>query len=107
MRGKASLNEEQTHFVVILREHTTPLSISQHPSRCCCHNSLCHHGSTAGTMAPFPYLPLLAIMASVVSLTVAQVNVFVYAGFMMEHLGAVNDKDKSGKNWRRPTDQDL
>ena len=58
-------------------------------------------------MGSFPYLPLLAIMASVVSLIVAQVNVFVYAGFMVEHLGAVDDKDKSGKNWRRPTDLDV
>lgn len=47
-------------------------------------------------MAPFPYVAMLAIMASLVSSMVVQMSVFAYAGYMVEHLGVVDDKDESG-----------
>ena len=50
----------------------------------------------AEIMAPFPYLPMLAIMASLVSSMVVQMSVFTYAGYMVEHLGVVDDKDEAG-----------
>lgn len=49
-------------------------------------------------MAPFPYLPMVAIMTTLVTDSVAQMNVIAYAGFMVEDLGVVDDKDKAGKN---------
>ena len=49
-------------------------------------------------MAPFPYLPMLAIMASLVSQVVVQMSVYAYAAFMVEHLGVVNDGDKAGRS---------
>ena len=49
-------------------------------------------------MAPFPYLPMLAIMASLVSQEVVQMSVYAYAAFMVEHLGVVNDSDESGRS---------
>ena len=49
-------------------------------------------------MAPFPYLPMLAIMASLVSQVVVQMSVYAYAAFMVEHLGVVNDSDKAGRS---------
>ena len=52
-------------------------------------------------MAPFPYLPLAAILASLVSNLVVQMSVFSYAGFMVEYLGVVDDKDKAGELERR------
>ena len=48
-------------------------------------------------MAPFPYLPMAAIMAALVSQQVVQMSIFSYAGFMVEYLGAVDDKDKAGE----------
>ena len=47
-------------------------------------------------MAPFPYLPMLAIMASLVSSMVVQMSVFAYAGYMVEHLGVVDNTDEAG-----------
>eukprot|EP00904_Undaria_pinnatifida_P008634 jgi/Undpi1/4900/HiC_scaffold_19.g08252.m1 len=47
-------------------------------------------------MAPFPYLPMMAIMASLVSSMVVQMSVYAYAGYMVEHLGVVDDKDEAG-----------
>lgn len=48
-------------------------------------------------MAPFPYVPIAVIVASLVSDQVIQMSVFSYAGFMVEDLGAVDDKDKAGE----------
>lgn len=48
-------------------------------------------------MAPFPYLPMASIISSLVSEKIIQMSVFAYAGFMVEHLGVVNDKDKAGE----------
>lgn len=48
-------------------------------------------------MAPFPYMAMLAIMASLVSYLLVQMSVFSYAGYMVEYLGVVDDKDKSGE----------
>eukprot|EP00904_Undaria_pinnatifida_P000576 jgi/Undpi1/10519/HiC_scaffold_29.g12969.m1 len=50
----------------------------------------------SANMAPFPYMPMLAIMISLVSYLVVQISVFAYAGYMVEHLGVVDDKDKAG-----------
>eukprot|EP00904_Undaria_pinnatifida_P003321 jgi/Undpi1/12990/HiC_scaffold_7.g02654.m1 len=47
-------------------------------------------------MAPFPYLPMTAIMVGLVSQQVVQMSIFSYAGFMVEFLGAVDDTDKAG-----------
>ena len=49
-------------------------------------------------MAPFPYMPMAAILASMVSSLVVQMSVFSYAGFMVEYLGVVDDKDKAGES---------
>lgn len=49
-------------------------------------------------MAPFPRLPMLAILTSVVSYVVVQMNMFPYAGCMVQHLGVVEDKEKAGEN---------
>ena len=49
-------------------------------------------------MAPFPYLPMLAILVSLVAYTVSKMSVFAYAGYMVEYLGVVDDKDKAGEN---------
>lgn len=48
-------------------------------------------------MAPFPYMPMLAIMASLISQQVVQMSVFAYAPFMVEQLGVVDDRDKAGE----------
>ena len=48
-------------------------------------------------MAPFPYMPMLAIMTSLVSYLVVQMSLYAYAGYMVEHLGVVDDKDKAGE----------
>ena len=40
---------------------------------------------------------MLAIMVSLVTYHVAQLSVFAYAGYMVEHLGVVDDKDKAGE----------
>lgn len=48
-------------------------------------------------MAPFPYMPMLAIMASLAGQQVVQMSVFAYAAFMVEDLGVVDDKDKAGE----------
>lgn len=47
-------------------------------------------------MAPFPYLPMVAILLSLVSNLVVQNSVFSYAGFMVEFLGVVDDKNEAG-----------
>ena len=52
-------------------------------------------------MAPFPYLPMLAIMVCLVSSMVVQMSVFAYAGYMVEHLGVVDNKDESGNEKKR------
>ena len=52
-------------------------------------------------MAPFPYLPMMAIMASLVSSMVVQMSVYAYAGYMVEHLGVVDDKDEAGDEKER------
>ena len=36
-------------------------------------------------------------MVSLVSQQVVQMSIFAYAGFMVEFLGAVDDKDKAGE----------
>lgn len=48
-------------------------------------------------MAPFPYMAMVAILASLVSIELVQMSVFSYAGYMVEYLGVVDDKDKSGE----------
>ena len=48
-------------------------------------------------MAPFPYMAMVAILASLVSYLLVQMSVFSYAGYMVEYLGVVDDKDKSGE----------
>eukprot|EP00904_Undaria_pinnatifida_P008637 jgi/Undpi1/4903/HiC_scaffold_19.g08255.m1 len=47
-------------------------------------------------MAPFPYVAILAIMACLVSSMVVEMSVYAYAGYMVEHLGVVDDKDEAG-----------
>ena len=49
-------------------------------------------------MAPFPYMPMTAIMVGLVSQQVVQMSIFAYAGFMVEFLGAVDDTDKAGED---------
>ena len=59
-------------------------------------------------MSPFPYLPMASILASLVSTMVAQMSVFSYAGFMVEYLGVVDDKDKAGETgfgWSPPNNE--
>ena len=58
-------------------------------------------------MAPFPYMPMLAIMISLVSYLVVQISVFAYAGYMVEHLGVVDDKDKAGETRLRRNSMKL
>ena len=48
-------------------------------------------------MAPFPYFPLAAIVASLVSQQVVQMSVFSYAPFMVEYVGVVDDSDEAGE----------
>lgn len=48
-------------------------------------------------MAPFPYLPMAAIVVSMVSEQIIYMSVFAYAGFMVEDLGVVDNKDKAGE----------
>lgn len=47
-------------------------------------------------MPPFPYLPMGAILVSLVSFLVIQMSIFANAGFM-EYLGIVSHKDKAGE----------
>lgn len=53
--------------------------------------------AASGDMAPFPYLPMVAIMASLLSLLIAEMGVFSYAGYMVEYLGVVDNKDQAGE----------
>lgn len=55
------------------------------------------HSIVCTSMAPFPYMPMLAIMASLVSYLAVQMSIFSYVGFMMEYLGVVDDTDKAGE----------
>ena len=48
-------------------------------------------------MSPFPYLPMVAIMTTLVTDMVVQMNVVAYSGFMVEHLGVVDNKDEAGE----------
>ena len=48
-------------------------------------------------MAPFPYLPMVAILLSLVSYVVVQNSVYSYAGYMVGHLGVVDDKNQAGE----------
>ena len=48
-------------------------------------------------MAPFPYFQMMTILAGLVSQEVVLMSTFAYAGFMVEYLGAVDDKDKAGE----------
>ena len=48
-------------------------------------------------MSPFPYLPMAAILVSLVSFMVIQMSVFAYAGFMVEYLGIVSHKNEAGE----------
>ena len=48
-------------------------------------------------MAPFPYTAMTAIMTGLISQQVVQMSIFAYAGFMVEYLGAVDDKDEAGE----------
>ena len=43
-------------------------------------------------------MPMLAIMMTLVTTMVSQMNLISYAGSMVQHLGVVDDKDKAGKN---------
>ena len=52
-------------------------------------------------MAPFPYVAILAIMACLVSSMVVEMSVYAYAGYMVEHLGVVDDKDEAGDKRKR------
>ena len=40
---------------------------------------------------------MLAIMISLVSYLVVQISLYAYAGYMVEHLGVVDEKDKAGE----------
>lgn len=51
----------------------------------------------SGDIAPFPYMPMVAIMASLLSLLIAEMGVFSYAGYMVEYLGVVDNKDQAGE----------
>ena len=48
-------------------------------------------------MAAFPYMPMVAIMASLVSSLVVQMSAFSYVGYMVQYLGVVDDKNKAGE----------
>lgn len=51
-----------------------------------------------GTMAtPFPWLPMVAIVMCLVTVTYTLCNPFPYAGYMVQHLGVADDKDEAGK----------
>lgn len=52
-------------------------------------------------MAPFPYMPMVAVLASLVSYMLVQMSVFAYAGYMVEYLGVVDHKDKAGETGTR------
>lgn len=52
-------------------------------------------------MSRFPYLPMVAIMMTLVTAMISQMNLLSYAGFMVEHLGVVDDKDKAGTKYAR------
>ena len=60
-----------------------------------------------GDMAPFPYMPMVAILASLVSYLIVQMSVFAYAGYMVEYLGAVDDKNKAGETSNTLNDTTL
>lgn len=47
---------------------------------------------------PFPWLPILAIAIGLVSHSYALTSLFPYAGYMVQQLGATDDKDKSGQS---------
>lgn len=44
---------------------------------------------------------MAAIMATLVTDNVAQMNVVAYAGYMVENLGVIDDKDKAGKTYSK------
>lgn len=48
-------------------------------------------------MSTFPYLPMVAIMMTLATDMVVQMNVLAYSGFMVEHLGVVDTTDKAGE----------
>lgn len=48
-------------------------------------------------MAGFPYLPMVAIMMTLGTDMILQMSVVSYSGFMVKHLGVVDDKNKSGE----------
>lgn len=46
---------------------------------------------------PFPLLPMVVIAISLVTGAYSLCNLFPYVGYMVQHLGATDDKDEAGK----------
>lgn len=51
-------------------------------------------------MAPFPWLPMIAISTGLISHSYALTNLFPYVGFMVQGMGVTDDKDKAGESCR-------
>lgn len=50
-------------------------------------------------MAPFPWAPMIAISAAFLSHTFSLTGLYPYVGYMVEHVGATDDKDRAGGSW--------
>lgn len=51
-------------------------------------------------MGSFPWLPLMAIMGSLVTLAAVNYSLKSYAGFMVANLGVVDSKNEAGEQKR-------
>lgn len=51
-----------------------------------------------GTMAPFPWVPMLALSVSFLSNSYCISSLFAYLGYMMEHIGVADNKDEAGES---------
>lgn len=47
-------------------------------------------------MPSFPVLPMMVLVVSMLSAWIVELSLSSYAGYMVEFLGVVEDKDKAG-----------
>ncbi|CAB1108589.1 unnamed protein product [Ectocarpus sp. CCAP 1310/34] len=48
-------------------------------------------------MASFPFMPMAVLTVGLLSAWIVQLGVIAYAGYMVRHLGIVEDKDQAGE----------
>lgn len=48
-------------------------------------------------MAPFPVLPVMVLVVSLLSAWIVELSLSSYAGYMVEFVGIVEDKDEAGE----------